>query len=65
MGAFLLIDRSTAVAGQNTTVSPVGEQYSELLEIVEITNINNIINWFIYKIMFKLKIAYMFFRIIF
>jgi len=42
VGAYLLIDRSTAVAGQNTVVSPVGEQYSELLEIVEITNINNI-----------------------
>jgi len=42
VGAYLLIDRSVAVTGQNTTVSPVGEQYSELLEIVEITNINNI-----------------------
>jgi hypothetical protein len=42
VGAYLLIDRSVAVTGQNTTVSPVGEQYSELVEIVEITNINNI-----------------------
>jgi len=42
VGAYLLIDRSVQVTGQNTTVSPVGEQYSELVQIVEITNINNI-----------------------
>lgn len=42
VGAYLLIDRSTVVTGQNTVLSPVGEQYSELVEIVEITNINNV-----------------------
>lgn len=41
-GIYLLIDRSVAVAGQNTTASPVGEQYSELLQVVELTNLNNV-----------------------
>lgn len=41
-GAYLLIDRSVAVSGQNTTASPVGEQYSELLQVVELTNLNNV-----------------------
>jgi hypothetical protein len=42
VGAYLLIDRSQAVSGQNTTTSPVGEEYSELLQIVELTNLNNV-----------------------
>jgi len=42
VGAFILIDRSVQVLNQNTTTSPVGEQYSELVEIVELTNLNNI-----------------------
>ena len=42
VGAYLLIDRSTVVDQQNTSVSPVGEQYSELLLITELTNLNNV-----------------------
>jgi hypothetical protein len=42
VGAYLLIDRSVAVPQQNTTVSPVGEQYSELLLVTELTNLNNV-----------------------
>lgn len=42
VGAYLLIDRSIVVDGQDTNVSPVGEQYSELLEIVELTNLSTV-----------------------
>jgi hypothetical protein len=38
----LLIDRSVQVDQQNINVSPVGEQYSELLLVTELTNLNNI-----------------------
>ena len=38
VGMYLLIDRSTAVSGQNTTLSPVGEQYSELLKVIGLEN---------------------------
>ena len=42
VGAYLLIDRSTQVEQQNIVTSPVGEQYSELLQITELTNLNNV-----------------------
>jgi hypothetical protein len=42
IGDYILIDRSTAVTGQNTTTSPVGEQYSELVQVIELTNLNNV-----------------------
>jgi hypothetical protein len=42
IGDYILIDRSVQVTGQNTTVSPVGEQFSELVQIIELTNLNNI-----------------------
>jgi hypothetical protein len=42
VGCYILIDRSVTVAGQNTTLSPVGQQYSELVEVIELTNLNNI-----------------------
>jgi hypothetical protein len=42
VGAYLLIDRSIAVDGQDVSVSPVGEEYSELLEIVELTNLSTV-----------------------
>jgi len=42
VGAYILIDRSVAVEGQNTTVSPVGQQYSELVQVTELTNLNNV-----------------------
>jgi len=44
LGQFILIDRSIAVDGQNTSVSPVGEQYSELLEVIGLTNLNDVNN---------------------
>jgi len=42
VGAYLLIDRSVQVDQQNTIISPVGEQYSELLLVTELTNLNNV-----------------------
>jgi len=39
---YILIDRTNSVAGQNVAVSPVGEQYSELLRVVEKTNLNDV-----------------------
>jgi hypothetical protein len=42
LGDYILIDRSVQVTGQNTTVSPVGEQYSEFVQVVELTNLNNV-----------------------
>ena len=41
IGAYILIDRSVEVTGQNTTVSPVGEEYSELLLVTGLTNLND------------------------
>jgi len=38
VGCYLLIDRSVQVSGQNTTLSPVGEQYSELLKVISLEN---------------------------
>ena len=42
IGSYILIDRSVAVAAQDTTKSPVGEQYSELLEVIGLTNLSTI-----------------------
>jgi len=42
IGDYVLIDRSVQVTGQNTTASPVGEQYSELVQVIELTNLNDI-----------------------
>ena len=41
VGSYLLIDRTTAVSQQNTTLSPVGEQYSELLKVIGLENPGN------------------------
>jgi hypothetical protein len=42
LGDYILIDRSVQVEGQSTTTSPVGEQYSELVQVIELTNLNDI-----------------------
>ena len=42
VGSYVLIDRSVQVFGQNTTASPVGEQYSELLEVIGIINLSDV-----------------------
>lgn len=44
LGQYILIDRSVVATGQNTTLSPVGEEYSELLEIIGLTNLNDLNN---------------------
>ncbi len=41
IGSYILIDRTTSVAGQNSTVSPVGEEFSELVLITGLTNLND------------------------
>ena len=38
VGTYLLIDRAVQVSGQNTTLSPVGEQYSELVKVIGLEN---------------------------
>jgi hypothetical protein len=42
IGDYVLIDRSVQVTGQDTVASPVGEQYSELVQVIELTNLNDI-----------------------
>ena len=42
VGSYVLIDRSITLPGQDTEKSPVGEQYSELLEVIELTNLSTI-----------------------
>ncbi len=39
VGDYILIDRSVAVSGQT---SPVGQKYSEFVQIVELTNLNDV-----------------------
>ena len=41
VGSYLLIDRSVQVSQQNTTLSPVGEQYSELVKVIGLENPGN------------------------
>jgi hypothetical protein len=41
IGDLLFIERSVQVTGQDTNISPVGEQYSELLEVAGLTNITD------------------------
>ena len=41
IGDLLFIERDTAVTGQDTNISPVGEEYSELLEVAGLTNISD------------------------
>ena len=41
IGDLLFIERAVEVAGQDTNISPVGEEYSELLEVAGLTNITD------------------------
>ena len=41
IGDLLFIERAVEVTGQDTNISPVGEEYSELLEVAGLTNITD------------------------
>ena len=42
VGSYVLIDRSIQVPSQDISESPVGEQYSELLEVIGVINLSDV-----------------------